>query len=77
MNNQLNALISILSQKQDAIVSAFIHSEVEASFWVHEVQSVIDRLRNASSRFGDESYEFRSAISCAFGLISEVDEIIA
>ena len=77
MKNQLNALISILSQKQDAIVGAFLHSESEASFWVHEIQSVIDRMRNASSRFGDDSYEFSSAVSCAFGLISEVDEILA
>ena len=77
MNNQLNALISILSQKQDSIVSALLYSEVEASFWVHEIQSVIDSLRNASSRFGDESYEFRSAVGRAFGLISEVDEMLA
>ena len=72
MENQVNAVILLLSQAQDKITRDFGFCFAKYECFYMDAQAAIDDLRFELST-GCESIE--SAVSCAFSIIDEINEL--
>lgn len=70
MNKQSEALIQVLSMKQDSLIDIFFETSA-LEFWYGEIQSCIDDIR-FHTKSGDD-YELKSSVSRSFALIDEID----
>ncbi|CAM0051988.1 hypothetical protein VPHF89G1_0007 [Vibrio phage F89 g1] len=70
MENQVNALIALLSQAQDGLVARFGFNFAYYEVFYNEAQGLIDSIRY-NCKSGDEQ-ELSSCVNSSFALIEEI-----